>query len=99
MGFLRADFAGATSDRSQAWAEKEVSSIAARTRGLMTNRAAVDGNDDARIGCYRKKRWLASHFGGGGRVAKSCTCRKKNPDILAFGKGYAGFARRHPCGA
>jgi hypothetical protein len=65
----------------------------------MTNRAAVDGNDDARIGCYRKKRRLASHFGGGGRLAKSCTCRKSNPDILALGEGYAGFARRHPCGA
>jgi hypothetical protein len=35
----------------------------------------------------------------GGHLAKSCTCRKSNPDILAFGEGYAGFACRHPYGA
>jgi len=32
----------------------------------MTSRAAVDGNDDARISCYRKNCRLASHFGMGG---------------------------------
>jgi hypothetical protein len=34
----------------------------------------------------------------GGHLAKSCTCRKSNPDI-GLGEGYSGFARRHPYGA